>query len=66
MTGHTKSVLPEDAVKVSFYFPKAIHRRLKIEAAERGVTMSMLVIEAIENLVTWLPSPSPEQKGEHN
>lgn len=33
-------------IMTTVYFPPEMHRRLKIEAAERGLTMSEILIES--------------------
>ena len=35
--------------RTTLYFPKKLHSRVRIEAIKRGISMTDLVIEAIEN-----------------
>lgn len=38
----------EDGIRTTLYFSRAQHRALKLEAAERGVTMTQVLIEALQ------------------
>jgi len=47
------------AISVNFQIPAAIHRKLKADAALRGMTLSGLIVARLANTVS---NPSQESK----
>lgn len=44
-----------ELAKLTVYVPPEIHRALKIEAAERGMTMGEVIVDALYSRVRLLP-----------
>jgi len=58
---------PDDVVQVLIYLPRKIHKALKVEAAERGLSMGIIVEEALHSrirMVRGAPDGAPSSEQE--
>ncbi len=46
-------------VKTTLYFPRDVHHSLKVEAAERRMTITAIIIEALENRTFMVGKAQP-------
>lgn len=44
-----------DSVQLTVYVPPEVRRALKVEAAERGVSMGDIIVEALQTRICFLP-----------
>lgn len=50
-----ETIAVSDTAKLTVYVPADVHRALKLEAVERGVSMGDLIVEALNSRITFLP-----------
>ncbi|MFA6031269.1 MAG: hypothetical protein WC969_15575 [Elusimicrobiota bacterium] len=53
---------PRKLVKTTLYFPVNVHRELKIEAAQRNMTLTEVLIEALERRAFFIKNTPEEPK----
>jgi len=52
---------PVPLAKLTIYVPPEVHRALKVEAAERGMTMGEVIIDALQTRIRLLTHPKDGQ-----
>ena len=57
--------MTDSKVKATIYLPEDVHRRLKIRAAEVRSSMTDLVLQAVEELLRWPPTPRQSGPASH-